>query len=169
MAAIQGSRIAGANKIIVVDVSPSKLETAGQLGGTHFVNATESEDVVAEVKELSGGGVDFSFEAIGKSETVRQAFDMLAVGGTATVIGMVPSKDVVQLRGIDFLSEKKLQGSMMGSNQFRTDIPRMIDMYLDGRLKLDEMVSATIDLDQVNDGYQMMRNGEVARTVITFD
>ena len=100
---------------------------------------------------------------------MRQAFDMLAVGGTATVIGMVPSKDIVQLRGIDFLSEKKLQGSMMGSNQFRTDIPRMIDMYLDGRLLLDEMVSATIDLDGVNEGYQMMRNGEVARTVITFD
>ena len=169
LAAIQGARIAGANKIIVVDVSSSKLETAGQLGGTHFVNASESDDVVAEVKEISGGGVDYSFEAIGRSETVRQAFDMLAVGGTATVIGMVPSRDVVELRGIDFLQEKKLQGSMMGSNQFRTDIPRMIDMYLDGRLLIDEMVSATIDLEQVNDGYEMMRRGEVARTVITFD
>jgi S-(hydroxymethyl)glutathione dehydrogenase/alcohol dehydrogenase len=169
LAAIQGARIAGANKIIVVDVSSSKLETAGQLGGTHFVNASETEDVVGEVKEISGGGVDYSFEAIGRSETVRQAFDMLAVGGTATVIGMVPSRDVVELRGIDFLQEKKLQGSMMGSNQFRTDIPRMIDMYLDGRLLIDEMVSATIDLEQVNDGYDMMRRGEVARTVITFD
>ncbi|MEL7158470.1 MAG: zinc-binding dehydrogenase, partial [Actinomycetota bacterium] len=146
----------------------AKLETAGTMGGTHFVNATESDDVVAEVKELSGGGVDYSFEAIGRADTVRQAFDMLAIGGTATVIGMVPSRDVVQLRGIDFLSEKKLQGSMMGSNQFRTDIPRMIDMYLDGRLVLDEMVSATISLEEVNDGYQMMKNGEVARTVITF-
>ena len=169
LAAIQGARIAGAGKIIVVDVSAGKLETAGQLGGTHFVNGAESEDVVAEVKELSGGGVDFSFEAIGRADTVRQAFDMLAIGGTATVIGMVPSKDVVQLRGIDFLSEKKLQGTMMGSNRFRTDIPRMIDMYLDGRLLLDEMVSATIGLDAVNDGYRMMKNGEGARTVITFD
>ncbi|MGI9613120.1 MAG: Zn-dependent alcohol dehydrogenase [Acidimicrobiales bacterium] len=169
LAAIQGARIAGANRIIVVDVSSAKLETAGQMGGTHFVNASETDDVVGEVKELSGGGVDYSFEAIGRSETVRQAFDMLAVGGTATVIGMVPSRDVVELRGIDFLQEKKLQGSMMGSNQFRTDIPRMIDMYLDGRLMIDEMVSATIDLDHVNDGYDMMRRGEVARTVITFD
>lgn len=169
LAAIQGARIAGANKIIVVDVSSSKLETAGQLGGTHFVNAAETDDVVGEVKEISGGGVDYSFEAIGRSTTVRQAFDMLAVGGTATVIGMVPSKDVVELRGIDFLQEKKLQGSMMGSNQFRTDIPRMIDMYLDGRLLIDEMVSATIGLDAVNEGYTMMKNGEVARTVITFD
>ncbi|MCP4224369.1 MAG: Zn-dependent alcohol dehydrogenase [Actinomycetia bacterium] len=168
LAAIQGARIAGANKVIVVDISPSKLETAGHVGGTHFINASECEDVVAEVKDLTRGGVDYSFEAIGRADTVRQAFDMLAIGGTATIIGMVPSKDIVQLRGIDFLSEKKLQGSMMGSNQFRTDIPRMIDMYLDGRLLLDEMVTATIGLDEVNDGYQMMKNSEGARTVITF-
>ncbi len=169
LAAIQGARVAGANRIIAVDVSKAKLEMAGQMGATHFVNASEVEDVVAAVKELSGGGVDYSFEAIGRAATVRQAFDMLAMGGTATVIGMVPSKDVVQLRGIDFLQEKKLQGSMMGSNQFRTDIPRMIDMYLSGRLLLDEMVSATIGLEGVNDGYEMMKRGEVARTVITFD
>jgi S-(hydroxymethyl)glutathione dehydrogenase/alcohol dehydrogenase len=169
LAAIQGARIAGARKVIVVDLSSSKLETAGQLGGTHFVNASETEDVVGAVKELSDGGVDYSFEAIGRSQTVRQAFDMLALGGTATVIGMVPSRDEVTLRGIDFLQEKKLQGSMMGSNQFRTDIPNMIDMYLDGRLLIDEMVSNTITLDQVNEGYEMMRAGEVARTVITFD
>ncbi len=168
LAAIQGARIAGANKIIVVDISASKLETARSMGGTHFVNASEVDDVVGAVREMTGGGVDYSFEAIGRSATVRQAFDMLAVGGTATVIGMVPSKDVVELRGIDFLQEKKLQGSMMGSNQFRTDIPRMIDMYLDGRLLLDEMVSATIDLEGINEGYTMMKNGEVARTVITF-
>jgi S-(hydroxymethyl)glutathione dehydrogenase/alcohol dehydrogenase len=139
------------------------------MGATHVVDASQTDDVVGEVKELTGGGVDYSFEAIGRSATVRQAFDMLATGGVATVIGMVPSKEEVTLRGIDFLQEKKLQGSMMGSNQFRTDIPRMIDMYLDGRLLLDEMVSARIDLEQVNEGYDMMKQGEVARTVITFD
>ncbi|MFT7598560.1 MAG: S-(hydroxymethyl)glutathione dehydrogenase/alcohol dehydrogenase [Acidimicrobiales bacterium] len=169
LAAVQGARIAGANKVIVVDISSSKLETAGQMGGTHFVNASEVEDVVGAVKEITSGGVDYSFEAIGRAQTVRQSFDMLKMGGTATVIGMVSSKDVVELRGIDFLQEKKLQGSMMGSNQFRTDIPRMIDMYLDGRLMLDEMVSATMTLDAVNEGYAMMKAGEVARTVITFD
>jgi len=168
LSAIQGARVAGANKIIAVDLSPAKLETAQKMGATHVVDASQTDDVVGEVKELTGGGVDYSFEAIGRSATVRQAFDMLATGGVATVIGMVPSKDEVTLRGIDFLQEKKLQGSMMGSNQFRTDIPRMIDMYLDGRLLLDEMVSATIGLDAVNEGYQMMKNGEVARTVITF-
>ena len=81
---------------------------------------------------------------------------------------MVPSNTRIEIKGMDLLSEKKLQGSMMGSNQFRTDIPQMIQMYLDGRLLLDEMVSATITLDQVNEGYQWMKDGTVARTVITF-
>lgn len=169
LAAIQGARISGANRIIAVDLSAAKLETAQQMGATDVVNATECDDVVAEVRDLTGGGVDYSFEAIGRSATVRQAFDMLAPGGVATVIGMVPSRDEVTLRGIDLLQEKKLQGSSMGSNQFRTDIPRMIDMYLAGRLLLDEMVSARIQLDEINEGYGMMKRGEVARTVITFD
>ncbi len=169
LSAIQGARIAGANRIVAVDLSTAKLETAQRMGATHVVDASATDDVVGAVRDLTGGGVDYAFEAIGRSTTVRQAFDMLVPGGVATVIGMVPSKDEVTLRGIDFLSEKKLQGSAMGSNQFRTDIPRMIDMYLDGRLLLDEMVSARIELDAVNQGYEMMRNGEVARTVITFE
>ena len=94
---------------------------------------------------------------------------MLDVGGTATVIGMVPSSTKIELRGMDLLAEKKLQGSLMGSNQFRTDMPNMVRMYLDGRLKLDEMVSARLTLDQINDGYDAMKRGEVTRQVIVFD
>jgi S-(hydroxymethyl)glutathione dehydrogenase / alcohol dehydrogenase len=155
--------------VIVVDVSDAKLETARQMGGTDLVNATQVDDVVDAVKELSDGGVDYSFEAIGRKETAEQAFNMLDVGGTATVIGMVPSKQKLEIKGMDLLSEKRLQGSMMGSNQFRQDMPAMVKMYLDGRLMLDEMVSAKLRLDQVNEGYDMMRRGEIARSVITFD
>ena len=169
LAAIQAARISGAGRVIVVDVSDEKLETARRLGGTDLINAREVDDVVGAVKDLTGGGVDYSFEAIGFKETAEQAFNMLAVGGTATVIGMVPSKQMVEIRGIELLSEKKLQGSMMGSNQFRTDMPRMVQMYLDGRLLLDEMVTKTLQLDEVNEGYEMMKRGEVARSVITFD
>ena len=145
-----------------------KAETARLMGATDTINASEVEDVVAAVRELTKGGVEFSFEAIGLKATAEQAFEMLEVGGTATVIGMVPSSTKLEIRGIELLSEKKLQGSMMGSNQFRTDIPQMIDLYLSGRLLLDEMVSATIDLDEVNEGYSWMKEGTVARTVITF-
>ena len=168
LAAIQAARIVGAGQVVVVDVSESKLETAQQLGATHLVNASQTDNVVAVVKELTDGGVDYSFEAIGLKATAEQAFNMLDVGGTATVIGMVPPRQTLDIRGIDLLSEKKLQGSMMGSNQFRTDMPRMVAMYLDGRLKLDEMVSARLELGQINEGYAAMKRGDVARQVITF-
>lgn len=169
LSAVQGARVAGAGRIIAVDMTDEKLETARQLGATDTVNAGEVDDVVTAVKDMTGGGVQYSFEAIGLAQTVEQAFGMLDIGGTATVIGMVPSKTRVELRGIDFLAEKKLQGSMMGSNQFRSDIPMMVELYLDGRLMLDEMISARIDLDQINEGYSWMKAGTSNRTVITFD
>ncbi len=169
LAAIQAARIAGAGQIVVVDVSEAKLETAQQLGGTDLVNASTAENVVAAVKELTGGGVDYSFEAIGLKLTAEQAFNMLDVGGTATVIGMVPPRQTLEIRGIDLLSEKRLQGSMMGSNQFRTDMPNMVRMYLDGTLKIDEMVSARMGLEDINEGYAALKRGEVARQVIVFD
>ena len=169
LAAIQGARIAGAGQIVVVDVSDAKLATARQFGATDTVNASNVDNVVAAVKELTDGGVDYSFEAIGLKATAEQAFNMLDIGGTATVIGMVPPRQTLEIRGIDLLSEKRIQGSMMGSNQFRTDIPTLIRMYMDGRLKLDEMVSARLVLDEVNEGYAAMKRGEVSRQVIVFD
>lgn len=167
LASVQAARIAGAGMVVVVDVSERKLGVARTMGATHLVDAT-AVDAVAEVKRLSGGGVDHSFEAIGLKETCEQAFAMLDLGGTATVIGMVPSTEKLSVRGIDLLFEKKLQGSMMGSNRFRTDIPHLVGMYLDGRLLLDEMVSGTVALDDVNEGYEAMKRGEVTRTVVAF-
>lgn len=168
LSAIQGARVAGAGEIIAVDTTEAKLETAQQFGATSVVNASEVDDVVAAVKDLTGGGVQYSFEAIGLKQTAEQAFRVLDAGGLATVIGMVPSKTPIEVRGLDLLSEKKLQGSAMGSNQFRLDIPRMVKMYLDGVLLLDELVSEHIDLHQVNDGYAKMKAQEGSRTVITF-
>ncbi|HYN35064.1 MAG TPA: Zn-dependent alcohol dehydrogenase [Ilumatobacteraceae bacterium] len=168
LSAIQGARIAGANKIIAVDTNPSKLELAQQLGATHVVNAA-SDDPVAAVKDLTGGGVHHSFEAVGMKVTAEQSFSMLRSGGQATVIGMIPVGTRIEIHGPELLSEKTLTGSNMGSNQFRTDMPRYIDMYLDGRLHLDEMVSKTITLEQINDGFDDMKVGNVARSVILFD
>src|SRR5262249_21160376 len=159
LAAIQAARIAGASMVIVVDVTESKLETARQLGATATVNAAATDDVVEAVKELSGGGADYSFEAIGRKATAEQAFEVLDVGGTATVIGMVPDDQKLEIRAMDLLSEKRLQGSMMGSNQFRVDIPRLLAMYLEGRLDLDTMVSKTLTLEEVNAGYPLITRG----------
>ena len=168
LSAIQGARIAGANRIIAVDTNPGKLELAQQLGATHVVDATSSDPVQA-VKSLTGGGVHHSFEAVGMKVTAEQAYQMLRNGGQATVIGMIPVGTKIEIHGPELLFEKTLTGSNMGSNQFRTDMPRYIEMYLDGRLHLDEMVSQRIGLDDINDGFAEMKTGNVARSVIVFD
>jgi S-(hydroxymethyl)glutathione dehydrogenase/alcohol dehydrogenase len=147
---------------------PMKLELAKQFGATDTVNASEG-DAVMQVMQMTGGGVHYSFEAIGLKVAAEQAFNMLRRGGTATVIGMIPMGQSVELPGPAFLQEKKIQGSLMGSNRFRIDMPRYIDLYLQGRLLLDEMVSRRLTLDQVNEGFEAMKAGEVARSVILFE
>lgn len=166
--AIQGARIAGASQIIAVDMLDNKLEMARDFGATHLVNASEG-DAVAQVIELSKGGVHYSFEAIGLKVAAEQAFNMLRNGGTATIIGMIPVGQNIELPGVSFLGEKKIQGSNMGSNRFRVDMPRYIDLYMDGRLKLDELVSQRIQLEDINEGFDALKQGSVARSVITFD
>jgi S-(hydroxymethyl)glutathione dehydrogenase/alcohol dehydrogenase len=164
---IQGARIAGAGRIIAIDQVAAKLELAGKFGATDTIDAT-SGDSVEQVRQLTGGGVHYSFEAIGLKPTTEQAFAMLRPGGLATVVGMIPLGTSVELPGVDFMAEKKIQGSLMGSNQFRTDMPRYADLYLQGRLMLDELVSARISLEEVNTAFERMQAGEVARSVITF-
>jgi S-(hydroxymethyl)glutathione dehydrogenase/alcohol dehydrogenase len=165
---IQGAAIAGARRVIAVDMVDEKLKLAKQFGATDVVNAGEG-DAIAQVKDISSGGVHYSFEAIGLKATVEDAFGMLRRGGTATVIGMIPLGQSVEIPGFDLLMEKRLQGSAMGSNRFRVDMPRYIDLYLQGRLKLDELVSQRIALDDVNEGFEAMKSGSVARSVIVFD
>jgi S-(hydroxymethyl)glutathione dehydrogenase/alcohol dehydrogenase len=164
---VQGARLAGAARIIAVDRVDAKLDLARQVGATDTVNAS-SLDAVAEVIGLTGGGVHYSFEAIGLKVAAEQAFNMLRPGGTATVIGMIPPGVMIEIPGAALLSEKKLQGSIMGSNRFRIDMPYFIDLYRQGRLKLDELVAAHIGLDEINDGYAEMKKGETARSVIMF-
>jgi S-(hydroxymethyl)glutathione dehydrogenase/alcohol dehydrogenase len=165
--AIQGAAIAGAGRIIAVDRIASKRDLALAFGATDVVDASEV-DAVAAVVELTAGGVDHAFEAIGLAATAQQAFNMLAKGGTATVIGMIPLGEHIELDGFQLLMEKKIQGSNMGSNRFRTDMPQYIEWYLDGKLKLDELVSAVMPLEQINEGFAALKGGEVARQLVTF-
>lgn len=168
LAAIQGARVAGARMIIAVDIHEHKLKTARDLGATHVVDAS-SRDPVEAIREMTGGGVDYSFEAIGLKVAAEQCFDCLRPGGTATIIGMIPVGQKVELDGRSFLSEKKIQGSSMGSNRFRVDMPRMIEFYRQGRLLLDEMITRRGRLEDVNEAFRAMKAGEVARTVLMFD
>ncbi|MGA8795274.1 Zn-dependent alcohol dehydrogenase [Candidatus Binatus sp.] len=168
LAAIQGARIAGARKIIAVDMFEGKLAMARRMGATDTVDASNS-DPVDEIRKLTGGGVDYSFEAIGLKKVAEHAFNALRAGGTATVIGMIPVGQKVEIDGYMFLTERKLQGSNMGSNRFRIDMPRYIDFYLQGRLNLDDMISRRGKLEDVNDAFRAMKAGEVARTVLMFN
>ena len=168
LAAINGAAIAGAAEIIAVDMVDSKLELAKALGATHTVNAGNC-DAVGEVQELTKGGCDYTFEAIGLKATAEQAFKMLGAGGTATVIGMIPVGTMIEIHGAELLSEKKIQGSNMGSNRFRVDMPRFVDFYLSGKLHLDQMISKHIKLEDVNDALQALKTGQEARHVIMFD
>ena len=168
LSCINGAAIAGAARIIAVDMVDSKLELARKFGATDVVNGSDGE-AVQKVIDMTDGGVHYSFEAIGLKVTAEQAFQMLRNGGTATVIGMIPPGDMVSLHGPDFLFEKKVQGSMMGSNRFRVDMPRFVDFYLQGRLHLDDLVSSRIALSDINEGMAALETGEVARSVIMFD
>jgi S-(hydroxymethyl)glutathione dehydrogenase / alcohol dehydrogenase len=165
---IQGAYLAGARRIIAVDMVPYTLELVRQFGTTDTVDAAAS-DPVGQVMGLTGDGVDYAFEAIGLKQTAEQAFNMLRRGGTGTIIGMIPFGTNVELPGFAFLMEKKLQGSTMGSNRFRVDIPHWLELYQQGRLKFDELVSRRIKLDEINQGFEAMKAGEVARSVIVFD
>ena len=168
LAAIQGARIAGARRIIAVDMVEHKLSTARELGATHSVDAS-IDDPVQKIRELTGGGADYTFECIGLKAVAEQAFEAIRPGGTATVVGMIPVGQKVEVPGAALLGEKKLQGSNMGSIQFKIDMPRYIEFYEQGRLRLDEMITKRGTLEDINEAFRAMKAGEVARTVLMHD
>ena len=168
LAAINGAKIAGAARIIAIDTVPSKLELARKFGATDAVLASDG-DAVAKVVEMTQGGVEYSFECIGMPATVEQCFRMLQPGGTATILGLFPPGVKVAVEGSEFFLEKKLRGSALGSSRIREDIPRLVELYMQGRLNLDDLVSRRIGLDDINEGFEAMKRGEVARSVIVFE
>jgi S-(hydroxymethyl)glutathione dehydrogenase / alcohol dehydrogenase len=167
MAAINGAYVAGAARIIAVDTSPVKLQLATKLGATDLVDPKDG-DPVERIVEMTAGGVHHAIECLGQKLTAEQAFRMLAFGGTATIVGMVPFGEKIELHGADFLRERRIQGSSMGSNRFRVDMPRLIELYLQGRLHLDDWISDRIRLEQINDGFAAMKAGKVIRSVVDF-
>jgi S-(hydroxymethyl)glutathione dehydrogenase/alcohol dehydrogenase len=166
---IQGARLAGASQIIAVDLLPHKLEAARAFGATDTIDASSGVDVVKEIKRMSRGGVEYSFEAVGIPALAQQCFYCLAPHGTATLVGAMPEGGKVEVLAGHFFVEKKIQGSFMGSNRFHIDLPRYVELYMQGRLNLDDMVTRRAPLDDVNEAFRAMEAGEVVRTVLTFD
>jgi S-(hydroxymethyl)glutathione dehydrogenase / alcohol dehydrogenase len=167
LSAVNGAALAGAERIIAIDTVPSKLEVARELGATDTLNASNADPVKA-VRDMTGGGVHYSFEALGTKTTAEQAFGMLRPGGTATIIGMIPLGVKIELHGYDFLRDRKLQGTSMGGNRFRVDMPRLLSLWRQGRLKLDHLISGKLKLDQINEGFAALKSGTPVRQLIDF-
>jgi S-(hydroxymethyl)glutathione dehydrogenase/alcohol dehydrogenase len=167
LAAVLGCAAAGAGRVIAVDTNPAKLELARTLGASDFVNASEA-DPVAAVLDLTGGGVHHAIECIGLKQTAEQAIAMLALGGTATIVGLVGGGQTIEIAGGWLLRERRVQGSLMGSASFRTAIPQLVDLCLAGALPLDLWLSRTIALAEIDEGFAAMQSGAVVRSVVDF-
>lgn len=167
LSVINGAAIAGAGRIIAIDRLAGKLELARKFGATDVIDASQCDPVDA-VCELTRGGVHHALEAIGLKQTVEQAFAMLRRGGTATAVGVVPPGVEIALKGFDLMEERRLQGCRMGSNRFPVDMPRLVDFYMSGKLKLDDLISRKLPLEGINEAFDELRRGELARTVLTF-
>lgn len=168
---IQGAALCGAARVIAVDLIPEKLETARVFGATDTINGRAVGNVPEAIRSLTGGlGVDYAFEVIGSSAVIAQAFQSLKRGGKVVVVGVPPLGDDTPVSGFTVaLDEKGIIGSLYGSGNVRREMPMLIDLYAQKRLKLDELVSRRIRLEQVNEAFQAMEAGEVARSVIVYE
>lgn len=145
-----------------------KLEKVKEMGDTDTINAS-NVDAVEAIKEMTGGaGVPYSFEAIGLKRTAEQCFAMLRPGGVATIIGMIPFGAKIELHGADFLRDRKIQGTSMGGNRFRIEMPRLLELWRQGWLKLDLLISGRIKLEEINDGFAKLKSGAPVRQLIDF-
>ena len=168
LATINAAKIAGAGRIIAADPMPEKRALAMKLGATDTIDAL-ANDAAASIVEMTKGGVDHAIEAVGRPASAALAVASLRRGGTATILGMMPLNEKVGLSAIDLLSGKKLQGAIMGMNHFPVDLPRLVDFYLRGLLDLDSIIAERIPLADINEGFETMKKGDSARSVIVFD
>ena len=167
LSAVMGAKLAGAGKLIAVDVLDRKLEMAKELGADYVINASQ-EDPQQRVMEITGGGADYSIESIGNVKVMAQAFGSIHTGGTCIVVGAAPFGDMLSLAPYEFLLGKTLTGSLLGNVRTRTDVPRYVDLYMDGKLPVDKLITRYYSLDEINEAFQALERGEVIRSVIRF-
>ncbi|MET3722955.1 Zn-dependent alcohol dehydrogenase [Sphingomonas trueperi] len=167
LAAINAAKIAGAGQILAFDPVPEKRTLAEKMGATHTLDPA-AEGIAKQVLALTGGGVHYAIEAVGRPATAELAWQILRRGGTATILGMIAPGQSVSLPGHTFLTGKKIQGSLLGSTRFPIDMPRLVQLYLDGKLDLDTLVAERIELCEVNEALEKLRQGTSVRSVITF-
>lgn len=168
---IQGCRMVGADKIIGVDINPDKRAIAEKFGMTHFVNPKEIEgDVVSHLVELTDGGADYSFECIGNVNVMRQALECCHKGwGVCTIIGVAGAGQEISTRPFQLVTGRVWKGSAFGGARGRTDVPKIVDWYMDNKINIDDLITHTMPLSDINHAFDLMHNGESIRSVILYD
>lgn len=167
---IQGARLVGADKIVGVDINPKKKALAEKFGMTHFVNPNEVEsDLAPYLVDLTGGGADYSFECIGNVDVMRQALECCHKGwGTSVIIGVAGSGQEIATRPFQLVTGRTWKGTAFGGAKGRSDVPKIVDWYMDGKINIDDLITHTMPLDEINHAFHLMHEGESIRSVVTF-
>jgi S-(hydroxymethyl)glutathione dehydrogenase/alcohol dehydrogenase len=167
---VQGARLAGAEMIVGVDLNPGRVPMAEKFGMTHFVNPAEVEgDLVPYLVSLTKGGADYSFECIGNVKVMRQALECAHRGwGQSIIIGVAPSGAEISTRPFQLVTGRQWKGTAFGGARGRTDVPRIVDWYMDGKINIDDLITHVLPFERINDGFDLMKRGESIRTVVTY-
>ena len=167
---IQGARMAGAGQIVGVDINPSRRELAERFGMTDFVNPNEVEgELVPRLISLTKGGADYSFECIGNVQVMRQALECCHKGwGTSVIIGVAGAGEEIATRPFQLVTGRNWRGSAFGGARGRTDVPKIVDWYMEGRINIDDLITHTLPLERINEGFELMHRGESIRSVVVY-
>lgn len=166
---IQGARMTGADKIIGIDINPEREALGRQFGMTHFINPNEVENVVDAVIQLTDGGADYSFECIGNTAVMRQALECTHRGwGRSIIIGVAEAGAEISTRPFQLVTGRKWEGTAFGGAHGRTDVPRIVDWYMEGKISIDPLITHTLKLEDINEGFKLMEAGESIRSVVIY-
>jgi len=166
---IQGAKMVGADKIIGIDINPAREAMARRFGMTHFINPKQVDNVVDAIVQLTDGGADYSFECIGNTTTMRQALECCHKGwGQSVIIGVAAAGQEIATRPFQLVTGRRWLGSAFGGARGRTDVPKIVDWYMDGRIRIDELITHRLPLDRINEGFDLMERGESIRSVVIY-
>ena len=166
---IQGARIVGADRIIGIDMNPRKEELARKFGMTDFINPEDIEDVTAQIVDMTDGGVDYSFECIGKPEVMRQALECSHKGwGQSVIIGVAGAGEEISTRPFQLVTGRTWKGTAFGGAKGRTDVPQIVDWYMDGKINIDDLITHQFELEKINDAFEVMHRGDGIRSVVVY-
>ena len=166
---IQGAKMVGADKIIGIDINPEREAMSRRFGMTHFINPKDVDNVVDAIVQLTGGGADYSFECIGNTKTMRQALECCHKGwGQSIIIGVAEAGAEISTRPFQLVTGRQWKGSAFGGARGRTDVPKIVDWYMEGKLNIDDLITHTLPLERINEGFELMKRGESIRSVVLY-